>query len=151
METMLMSRLAFRITGLLFLLACLLAIGIGVAVCFCSWEAEKTLHAHYLVMDVLYSHVQEKGRWPSNWEDMKGTKPTGDYAFWKWPEDCERLKERIAVKFDLRDEDVYSMTPESFDLVQQKGSHFIIYESEIARLLELIKERIGRNPILPRC
>jgi len=145
METKLIARLAFRIIGILFLLACLFGISIYVIIGIRSWEAEKTLHAHYLVLDVLYGYVQVKGTWPNTWEDMKEMNPRGHYAFWKWPNDCEAIKGRIAVKFDLQNEDIHSMTPESFDLVRPRGPSFVMPEWNVADLIELMKERIDKN------
>ena len=136
-----MSRIVYR--AIVFLLAFILFLVVAAMVVsgWIGWEAEKTLHAYRLVLDVLIEYVETEGEWPTGWTDMEAVKPPGEYGLWRWPDDIDEVRKRITVEFDLRGKDLTVMTADSFDLVRQSDPNYGPYAyGAIDRLLELLTE-----------
>ncbi|MCH8046242.1 MAG: hypothetical protein IID44_21235 [Planctomycetes bacterium] len=111
-----------------------------------SIEAEYTLQADRLVLQVLTQHLKENsGKWPSSWTELQSTVPEAEYSMWKWPNDIDEIKERIHVDFTLQTEDVARMDVDSFTAVRQSYPNYGPNESFIERLIWTARESVGQR------
>lgn len=123
----------------------LLWLGYGIHV---SLEAENTLHAYILVLDVVEQHVlQHDGRWPKSWEELDLSKPAKGQGIWMWPDDRARIAERIQIDFMLTTVQVVKMTPENFSAIHQVWPNYGPRESELAVFLENMRKSIAQTGV----
>ncbi len=111
-----------------------------------SIEAEYTLQADRLVLQVLTQHLKENsGEWPSSWKNLQSTVPEAEFGIWKWPNDIDEIKERIHVDFTLETEDVAKMDVDSFTAVRQSYPNYGPNEAFIERLIWTARESVGQD------
>ena len=100
-----------------------------------SWEAEKTLHAYMLVLDVVDAYVQKTGgKWPRSWNDLYSVNLK--VGIWKWPQDHQEVKKRISIDFSTDCEQVSNMTTEQFSAIQQTSPNYGPPRGRIDRLIQ---------------
>ena len=106
-------------------------------------DAEDTLGAYALVMDVLGDYLtQNGGKWPKSWEDLVVVRHS-DYSKYRWPEDIAEIRERVRIDFSLKTSDVVLMDINYFTAVTQRTGDYGPYEWLIARLLYRAKRAVG--------
>ena len=87
-----------------------------------SIEAEETLHAYYLVMDVVTVFVKaNEGTWPKSWDELKSVSPAREHAVWAWPDDLSQIAQRVEVDFGVIPD---WSEPESFSAIRQLGPRY---------------------------
>lgn len=124
-------------------LACVSICTICVSGCGChkeSIEAEKTLHAYYLVLDILMVYAQSNdGRWPQKWDDLKGVTPERKHPIWIWPNDLASISQRVEVDFGwIPDGDT---VPTRFYAVRQLGPNYGPDDAWIKELLSYVNKK----------
>jgi hypothetical protein len=103
-----------------------------------SLEAEKTLHAYRLVLDLVSTHIDKTpGQWPRSWDDLRRLSPSRE-SMWKWPSDIDEIQKRIRIDFSLTIADVAKQNPDSFHAIQQIGPNYGSDDSHI--LLSICKK-----------
>jgi len=111
-----------------------------------SLDAEVTLHAYELVLDVLDDYLaQNGGRWPRSWDDLIQIRHDG-FAGRRWPEDVAQVKKRIRIDFDLTTDEVIGMDIEHFTAVTQIGPNYGPHEGFLAKFLYDARRSAGRVP-----
>jgi hypothetical protein len=114
-----------------------------------SWEAEKTLHAFWLVSDILCAYIESSdGEWPTSWEDLVAVVPTirgASSVFFRWPEDLGELRKRVRVDFGLSTADVASMDDTGFRAVEEIGPSFGPNAPAIGNILEVARRSVRRH------
>jgi hypothetical protein len=105
-----------------------------------SLDAEKTLHAYRMLLDVIADCVDaNNGRWPRSWDELVGVRNPGCAGF-RWPEDVSRLKKRISIDFDLTTDLVVSTGVEHFTAVKQIGPHYGTDPGDVGVFLERLRK-----------
>src|SRR5437868_383648 len=65
-----------------------------------SLEAERTLHAYSLTLDLTSVYcASHPGMWPRGWDDLINLKPLREHPIWQWPKDIAEIQSRIDVDF----------------------------------------------------
>lgn len=104
-----------------------------------SWDAEKTLHAYIIVLDVTQQFVEtNEGRWPQNWEVLESFRPRIG-GIWEWPQDTLEIQRRITIDFQLTAAELAAMTPEGFTAVTQRSPRYDAAEAQIQLLLHTLQ------------
>jgi hypothetical protein len=112
-----------------------LAIAIGVVICISfmfsiyvghvALEAERTLHAYYLVSDLLIVYVNEhSGHWPKRWNDLTQVRPSRHNPAFDWPNDLSEIQSRIHVDFSVTTAQVAVMSPDNFSALTPIGPSY---------------------------
>lgn len=105
-----------------------------------SLEAEKTLHAYNLTLDVIGHFISEHdGAWPESWNALATTSPTTNDGVWSWPNDIEEVRRRVKIDFSLETKEVAAMRPDDFKAVQEIGPHYGASEAAVSRLITIAK------------
>jgi hypothetical protein len=107
-----------------------------------SLDAERTLGAYYLVLDVLTVYVQQNSAWPANWDDVAVIKPEQRYGF-AWPADLDDVRGRIRVDFALQLSEVAAMDPDRFLAVEQVGWNYGPHRGRSERLVNAARRALG--------
>jgi hypothetical protein len=109
--------------------------------CQTAIDAELTYQANNLVLKVVAESVEVNyGRWPVSWDELKNDVPATEMGGWKWPEDCERIKRRVEVKFDTTTSKVLDSGIEHFESVAPKGLSFPPNTNRIRDFLESLEK-----------
>ena len=99
-------------------------------------DAEDTLGAYALVLDVLGDYLtQNGGKWPKSWDDLVVVRHS-DYSKFRWPKDIAEIKSAVRIDFNLKTSDVVSMDINHFNAVTQRTGDYGPYEWLIAGLLD---------------
>lgn len=136
------SAAATKRLAMLFAASVVLVIAIGLVVwrgASNSLEAEATLHAYNLVLDVVTQYIKENGKWPDNWDALAKISPALEHSIWTWPRDVDEIRKRVKVDFSLQIRDVASMHEDTFNAIEQMGPHYGGNESEIRELIATAK------------
>ena len=120
-------------------------------VCVLAWNgmrtslhAERTLHAYYLVLDLVGTYVDEHdGQWPGSWEELEQVRPPRSHGGWQWPNDRDEIARRVRVDFGLSSQQVAAMTPASFSGVEQSFPNYGTNESRIGELIERVRTALN--------
>lgn len=103
-----------------------------------SIEAEKTLHAYNLTLDVVGRFITEHGgAWPENWKALASASPTTNGMVWNWPGDIEEIRKRVKVDFSLETKEVAAMRVDEFKAIQELGPRYGASEPAVRRLVEI--------------
>jgi len=106
-----------------------------------SLEAEKTLHAYRLVLDLLEAYLhRHPGKWPESWEDLATIRINEPSAIYKWPNDIADVRNRVKIDFELTANDIASMSSQDFPAVKQLGPNYGIRPREIEDILRIARE-----------
>ncbi|NQT36360.1 MAG: hypothetical protein HQ581_02660 [Planctomycetes bacterium] len=91
-----------------------------------SLDAERTLGAYILMSDVVVQYAETNRAWPSSWDDLETVPedPRFTGGGWQWPRDSDAIRSRIAIRFDVSEQDLIQATPEDFDLITQREPNF---------------------------
>jgi hypothetical protein len=122
------------ITGGLLVAGAVVAVGgwclySGVSV---SLEAEKTLHAYGMVLDLVSTYVEKtSGQWPRNWDDLRQLSTSRESCGWQWPRDLEEIQKRILCDFSVTCSEVAKQNPEDFHAIEQIGPNYGSYDSQV--------------------
>jgi hypothetical protein len=109
-------------------------------------EAQKTLTAYRLILEVLADYLTENGgKWPKSWDDLVNIRHSG-YPGFRWPDDVADVRKRIRINFDLSTSDVISTDIEHFTAVTQTEPNYGRYEELIDKFLYDARRSVGRNP-----
>ena len=126
-----------------------LAVGAGCRTANQSWEAEKTLHAFALVCDVISSYLRlSGGRWPTGWEELAAAVPVERGTFsnvFRWPDDLDELRKRVAVDFTLTTADVAAMDEAHFSAVEVVPPALGPYSPAVTNLLRAARALSQRS------
>jgi hypothetical protein len=107
----------------------------------CALEAERTLHACRMVLDLIAVHVEKtSGQWPRSWDDLRELTCANESCGWKWPRDLDDIRKRIRVDFSLTCIDVAKQAPDSFQAVEQIGPNYGRLGVQENRLLTICRE-----------
>ena len=107
-----------------------------------SLEAEKTLGAYWMVLDLVSTHVKKtSGEWPRSWDDLRKFSPSRETHGWKWPRDLEEIRKRIRIDFSVTCADVAKQDADNFHAIEQVGPNYGSYNSQ--GLLDLCKRYEG--------
>jgi hypothetical protein len=107
-----------------------------------SLEAEKTLGAYWMVLDLVSTHVQKtSGEWPRSWDDLRKLSPSRETHGWKWPRDLKEIQKRIRIDFSVTCADVATQDPDSFHAIEQIGPNYGSHGSQ--GLLDLCRRYEG--------
>jgi len=108
-------------------------------------DAEQTLRAHNLVLDVIERFVEEHGSWPTGWDDLDTVSdPDGMSPSCRdWPGGSERIRDRIRVRFGVSASELRDMTEPQFDLIEQTDPHYPITDGEIDMFLDRIRRDLA--------
>lgn len=135
------KRLILRIVGLFAAMAAIGVSGWGYRAIVTSLEAEKTLHAYYLVLDILKVYLHEHpGMWPTTWEDLACLTPKEKNSVFEWPDDLPKIQRRIRIDFGLTLGQVSEMDVSNFSAVQQIGPNYGPHESRIREILLAVRQ-----------
>jgi len=104
-----------------------------------SLEAERTLGASYLVLDILTAYVQQKSAWPASWSDLVPISPHAQYSGLDWPADADDIRRRIDLDFTLCVSEVAAMDVEDFTAVRPLGPNYGLHEGRIKQLLQVAR------------
>jgi hypothetical protein len=108
-----------------------------------SLEAEKTLHAFRMVVNLVSTHVKNtSGQWPRSWDDLRRLSTSGA-AGWQWPRDIEKTQERIEIDFSATCAEVGKEDPENFRAIRQLGPNYGSWPS--ASLVNICRKYQGNH------
>jgi hypothetical protein len=106
-------------------------------------EAEKTLHAYYIVIDLCTRYAAtNSGKWPSSWQDLINLKPTIETGGWAWPRDVSQIQERITIDFSVTPDRLIKTDPRSFTAIQQLGPNFGPDETRVIALQSELRKSL---------
>jgi hypothetical protein len=109
-----------------------------------SLEAEKTLHAYGMVLDLVSAHVEKTaGQWPRSWDDLRVLSSSRESCGWRWPRDLDKIRERVRCDFSLACAEVARQSPDNFRAVEQIGPNFGCEWPEVCRLLAICRKHQG--------
>jgi type II secretory pathway pseudopilin PulG len=113
-----------------------------------SLEAEKTLHANQVVLEVLEVYMRENpDRWPQSWEQLSKVNISNDqHWMFSWPEDIEKLRKRVSINFDLTRAQVADMRPEWFSALKPFPPYFPLDEHRIESFIEVARNEAPSPP-----
>jgi len=115
----------------------LAAIGFALYIVHGSLDAERTLHAYDLVLQLLTVYVnQNSGRWPKNWDDLTTVSLAEQSSIFRWPNEVDEIRQRVYVDFSINGLDVAAMNVDDFSAVKQIGPNYGPSERRIRELLE---------------
>jgi hypothetical protein len=104
----------------------------------CSLEAERTLHAYGMVLDLVSTHMEKtSGQWPRSWDDLRQL-PHSEVCGWQWPRDLEDIQKRVRCDFSVTCAEVAKQSPDNFHAVEQIGPNYGCYDSQV--LLSICKK-----------
>ena len=112
-------------------------------------EAERTLQAYLLVLDVMVDYLHEHRSWPSNWDEISGVPHAEHQGIYHWPDDIEIIRNRVQVNFDVTLLDVVNMDASRFTAVEQVGPRFGPDQSVIKRLKEAARLALWQQGAIP--
>ena len=117
---------------------------IGAAVYFgaaVGREAETTLHAFALVLDVVGKHIcAHSGQWPDSWDDLAKTSPARNHPSFLWPDDVVKIRKRIRIHFGVTTADVIATGKDQFTAVEQIGPNYGPHPGFTYPFFEIIKK-----------
>jgi hypothetical protein len=97
-----------------------------------SLEAEKTLHAYGMVLDLVSTYVEKtSGQWPRSWDDLRQLSTSRESCGWEWPRDLEEIQKRIRCDFSVTCAEVAKQSPDDFHAVEQIGPNYGSYDSQV--------------------
>jgi hypothetical protein len=106
-----------------------------------SLQAEDTLHAYDLVLDVVGAHLRgTSGTWPTSWDDLAGVRPEEDHSVFRWPQDMRKIRRRVRIDFTLSTREVARMDVAHFAAIQQIGPNFGNHEPAVRKLLHTVRQ-----------
>ena len=130
-------RRAGCILGLVGILLAGLLIGFAYQAETSSLEAEKTLHAYLVSLDLLTVYVRKNpGKWPTSWDDLIGVSPSTQSPIYHWPEDSGEFSRRVQIDFGLTRAQIAAQNEDNFSAVIQVGPNYGPEEPRIKMLLE---------------
>ncbi len=104
-------------------------------------EAETTLHAFALVLDVVGKHIcAHSGQWPASWDDLAKTSPDRNHPSFVWPDDVAKVKKRIRIHFGVTTAKVIATGRDQFMAVKQIGPNYGPHEGFTYPFFEVIKK-----------
>ena len=87
-----------------------------------SLQAENTLHATILAVQLVEQFVRDNGRWPTSWKELEETQaPT---QVWRWPADSAEIQKRVFIDFQARPQQIAAQDPMSFEAIKPIGPYF---------------------------
>lgn len=111
-----------------------------------SLQAENTLHANYLVLAVVTSHLEKDNtEWPRSWDELMAAVPNQERGMYAWPKDLEELQQRVRIDFSLTVAQVSAMDPIDFNAVAPIGPHYPIGEGAVEQLLKAARKRSSQK------
>jgi hypothetical protein len=114
-------------------------------------DAEKTLHAYFLVLDVVAEYCNShSGIWPKSWDDLTQARPSRDHSIWTWPKDASQIEERITINFQTTLSEVLTTDPSEFRAISQRDPSYSITPAEIAAFISSIKPGSVRHNEVPK-
>ena len=125
-----------RTSLMLAAIVCLAVLILAVRSVRLSLEAEKTLHAHLLVMDVVSVYVQNYSQWPRDWDGMYSVQPSRSHGVWDWPSDASEIRQRVIVDFSTSSGAVAKQTPASFSAIRQVFPYYADDSNAVERLIQ---------------
>lgn len=115
-----------------------------------SLQAEHTLHANYLVLAVVTSHLEkDNAEWPRSWDELSTTVASGQGGMYSWPNDREELRARVKIDFSLTTAQVAAMVPSNFTAIAPLGPHYPVSDGAVEQLLRAAR-REPSNDHSPR-
>lgn len=139
-----MSAAATKRLAMLFAASVVLVIAIGFVVwrgVSNSLEAEATLHAYNLVLDVVAEYIKEHEMWPDSWDALGNTSPALEHNVWTWPRNMDEIRRRVKIDFSLQIHDVARMHEDTFNAIEQVGPHYGGNESAIREVIATAKQK----------
>jgi hypothetical protein len=98
-------------------------------------DAETTLCAYRMVLEVIADHLKTNGgRWPNSWDELVNTPHDGCSGI-RWPQDAEDVKNRVWVDFNVSTVQVVATDYDHFAAVRQIGPNYGRHEWLIAKFL----------------
>ena len=111
-----------------------------------GWDAQHTLNAYTLVLDVLAEYLQKNnGRWPRSWDDLVIIRHPGYWPF-QWPHDVGEIRRRVQINFDESTADVISSDVANFTAVCKGSRIMALTSGAYAIFLEAARRSVGRVP-----
>ncbi len=135
-----MRQVILRTSLAVAIIVCLVALILGIRAIRLSLEAEKTLHAHLLVMDVVGVYVHNSGQWPRDWDSMYSVIPSRPHGVWNWPTDAAEIRKRVIVDFSTSSADVARQTPASFSAIEQVAPNFGDDPNAVEQVIEACRQ-----------
>ncbi len=105
-----------------------------------SLNAENTLHAYNLVLDIVAEYIKANGKWPDSWEALAKTPPALTHRVWNWPSDIKEIRRRVRIDFSRQLQEVANTHEDSFDAVEQVGPQYGGNEAAIRELIAIAKQ-----------
>jgi hypothetical protein len=105
--------------------AVLLAAGFGILrgvyLGISALQAEKSLHAVNLITAVVDRFIQQEGRWPTSWDELRTINAIDIPSMYSWPDDSEAVRELVVINFDVDLTRIAAQTAEDFDAIRPMG------------------------------
>ena len=108
-------------------------------------DAEYSLHAYGLVLEVLADYLNENsGQWPKSWDDLVVIRHS-DFGLVRWPDDIGEVKKRVRINFDVTTADIIS-SGVHFTAVTQRKPNYGSEEWRVPNFLEAARRSLARIP-----
>jgi hypothetical protein len=78
----------------------LIAVAFGYIGITTALEAERTLHAHNVALDVIATYVETTNEWPTDWDRLEKVTPRAKHGIWTWPSDRGDIESSVHVDFE---------------------------------------------------
>lgn len=103
-----------------------------------SLEAEETLHAELLAMNLLCTFVEQQHRWPENWDELMGISPVGTHGIWEWPVDIQEVQGRVEIDFDYDVAELERESPDNFSAITARSATYVKDDRWLARIKKAV-------------
>ena len=135
------------LVAILILIPCAFGMWLVVHGVLASLEAEKTLHASTLVLDLITEYCQKHpGAWPASWQDlMAACPPCAGGAGWVWPDDKDKIANRVKIDFKLTAKDVAASSPANFSAIRQQPPYYPLAERRVQELITTVRNGLDRK------
>jgi hypothetical protein len=89
-----------------------------------SAEAEKTLHAINLTTVVVERFVDQEGRWPQSWNELRLVTAASAPSMYEWPKHAKELSTYVTIDFQAKLDEVAASSTDDFDAILPVGAHY---------------------------
>jgi hypothetical protein len=109
-------------------------------------EIEMTYGAYYSTLDALLLFMDETGRWPKNWDELRSAdREKADRPRYGMSMRAPEVRELVRVDFSVTIEDVAKMDARHFTAVEAVDQGFLPWEDRVNVVIDEAKRQVAHE------